>query len=746
MKSFFRTALVAFLTVGASSAQVSYTDPSATGAWNTARWNNTADASPYDANFTAGNNVAFTSGTYNIAGMGAAINVGDITVNSGVTVNFTAASSTFATGGAVRTITVGSGGLLDFSSQAFSTAAGTGFIKSGSGVLALTGASYTGGFTLNDGTVIARGVNAMGNGASNTLTLNGGTVASNATRDFSGRFGGGITVNGDVQFGEFVSNVALANDTANLTFSNNVNLGGDTRTFTLGNRGNMTFSGVISNGSLIFAANPGAEASVSGNGRFDITNTANTFTGDIVINGPEVRFTANGSLGDAANNIIIDGGRLSIVSGGTVTISASRNIYVGEAAGTSISAPGATAVLTYNGVIADITGQTGAWAKQGAGTLVLGGVSTYTGATAINNGTLRLSGGDDRLPTSTVVSMGQAGSSNLGTLNLDGRNQTIAGLQSVTGTNTSANKNTVTSAAPATLTLNIADAETYLFGNGTTQNSGVITGFVEVVKTGLGTQILGDASNYSGGTRIQQGTLVVSHDSALGVGTVTLEGPDEATLLIEKGFILSNVIVFSSTNAATSIIREIAEDAAFDVGTTQTLSSDFGSPEKATTATFMAGTATADRTLTLAFVESVSAVNDAIRLSDIFSLNGTGGDIFALQLSLDSLPLDAFLAWLDTNTNTWVNAVDGNTGSPGSLAGFYESSFYDFLADFNSSIFDPVEMLGAWGFHSSTNSVWAVLDHNSEFAVIPEPSTYALLALGLAALWFLRRCKTKARA
>ena len=38
--------------------------------------------------------------------------------------------------------------------------------------------------------------------------------------------------------------------------------------------------------------------------------------------------------------------------------------------------------------------------------------------------------------------------------------------------------------------------------------------------------------------------------------------------------------------------------------------------------------------------------------------------------------------------------------------------------------------LGDWGVNTSNHTVWAVLDHNSEFAVTPEPSTLALLAAG----------------
>lgn len=122
----------------------SFTDVAAAGAWNTARWNNTVDAAPYTATYTAGSPVQFTAGTYTFAGMGASINVGNVTLAGGVTVNFPTIGSTFGTGGNVRTITTGAGSLFDLQSQSVSTTAGTGFIKDGAGAWALAGRTLLG--------------------------------------------------------------------------------------------------------------------------------------------------------------------------------------------------------------------------------------------------------------------------------------------------------------------------------------------------------------------------------------------------------------------------------------------------------------------------------------------------------------------------------------------------------------------------------------------------------------------------
>lgn len=385
---FFNGITALILTLHASG-QTSFTSTSATTAWNAARWNNTTDAAPYTSTFTANNAVSFTSGTYSFAGMGATTNVGNVNVADNVTVNFASISSTYATGGAVRTITVGTGGVFDLNANAFSTAVGTGLIKSGAGVFGTGAGTFSGGFTLNQGTVIARGTTGMGSGGTNVLTLNGGTVASNNTRDFANtRFGGGIVIGGNVQFGELDTIVSIASSTANLSFANNVSLGGANRTLTVGNNGIQTFSGIIANtgsGGVTFDANTGST------GRFDITNAANTFTGNISVTGGEVRFTVDGSMGNATNDIIIDGGRFATASGATFTLGAGRDVFIGDSAGTAISTTGVGS-LTINNTIANVSGKTGSWTKLGTGTLELSGSNTYTGSTTIEQGTLALTG------------------------------------------------------------------------------------------------------------------------------------------------------------------------------------------------------------------------------------------------------------------------------------------------------------------------------------------------------------------
>jgi len=484
------------------------------GTWTGSNWGSSAGG-PFTTAWTSANNAIFNA---NSTVTFATTAVANVTVANGITVTVTSAGtltpSAQAGGIGVSTFDVGTGSLLTWASQNWATTAGAGFIKNGAGTwdMGANGNAFNatnGGFTLNAGTVIASGNNSFG-GANSVLTLNGGTIQSSSTRAYANN----ITVGGNF----------INTGTGNATFSGTVGLGAATRTITNSTTsGSRIYSGIISG-----TSGSGLTFDGAGAGATYIGNVGNTFTGTISIKGSEVGFASDGALGNTANTIAIDGGRLtsSTTAAGAVTAtwSSTHSIQLGDTAGTSISVVSGSGDLTYNGVISDITGKTGAWAKQGGGILRLGGVSTYTGATAINNGIVQLTTGNDRLPTGTVVSLGQASSTNLGTLDLNGRSQQIAGLVSTSGSNAGTSNNTVTSVSAATLTINTAGSNSYSYGDGTAANSGVITGAISLVKSGTGTQTLGDANTYTGTTSVTAGTLAVNGSLAAGSVTVSTGG------------------------------------------------------------------------------------------------------------------------------------------------------------------------------------------------------------------------------
>ncbi|HJW30843.1 MAG TPA: autotransporter-associated beta strand repeat-containing protein, partial [Saprospiraceae bacterium] len=241
--------------------------------------------------------------------------------------------------------------------------------------------------------------------------------------------------------------------------------------------------------------------------------------------------------------ININGGKFTTPATAGWSINSGRGIQIGNTSGTAINISNAI-TLTYNGVIADLAGATpGAWAKQGAGTFSLGGVSTYTGATTINFGTLLLTTGNNRLPTTTTLNLGQASSANLGTLDLNGFNQQVAGINSLTGSNSNTTNNTITSTSAATLT--IGGSGNYAYGDGSNANSGVITGAISIVKSGTGTQTLGDANTYTGTTTITAGELRLNPPADMTLsGALTMNGGIFGT----SGIANTRLLTFPSFN------------------------------------------------------------------------------------------------------------------------------------------------------------------------------------------------------
>ena len=156
-----------------------------------------------------------------------------------------------------------------------------------------------------------------------------------------------------------------------------------------------------------------------------------------------------------------------------------------------------------------------------------------------------------------------------------------------------------------------------------------------------------------------------------------------------------------------------------------------------TTATLLDGTLSVESTIAIDGWRVGATNEEGVRNlpSDAFNLSGTGSDIYVIQINYDDSSLGGLeaeivadeklrLAWM--NGGKWVNAVEGNSdGTPTMNLGAYNP-----LTDF---------ALGNWGVDIDANNVWAVLNYNGEFAVIPEPGTGLLAIFGLALLPHRRR-------
>ena len=704
------------------------------GTWTSSLWGSTAGG-PFNTAWASSSDVVF-GGSVPALITFATATVGNITVNTDTTVS-QAGTLSFKTGGS--NIDVAAGKTLTWVTQNISTSGVQAVTKSGSGTwnIGAQGNALAAGssFTLNGGTVIVSGNNSLG-GANAALSINGGIIQSSGTRTYANS---AITIGGNFE----------NSGTGNATWSGTVNLGNATRTINnTTTAGSRSYTGIISG-----AGGSGLSFTGAGTGLTFIGNTANTFSGPIVITGGEVIFNNNGAFGNSTS-ITLDGGRLSIASdnAGTTaitaaTIAAARNLYVGSTSGTSLSVAGSTGVTTYNGVIADKQGSTGLLAKQGAGTLVLGGVNTYTGDTTIGNGTVRLDLGNDRLPTGTVVSFGSSGD-NLGTLDLNGRSQQVAGLVSKLGTSTAATKNTVTSAVAATLDINVAEGTTRSYGDGTTQNSGVITGLLGLTKSGLGTQVLGDANTYSGTTTVNAGTLAVngsitSSSAVVNGGLLNVNGTAANVTLNSGGSLGGSGKVGAITGAGT-------------VGP--------GNSPGLLTATSVNPTAGTDfkfefTALNPTYTSATASGNDLLHLTASSSpfAGGTfgAGNIISIYLNSSTIN-DSLLAGQNTSFSGGF-FVDGTYGlaaalSPASFAYYTTSALLGTGSAVNyggtdyyllNSEIAAKTTLTDTAVTSAAFSTGTVAGTVLTFNAVPEPSAQSLLAFGMAALVAVRSMRRK---
>ncbi|NQW48273.1 MAG: hypothetical protein HQ464_10980, partial [Planctomycetes bacterium] len=168
----------------------------------------------------------------------------------------------------------------------------------------------------------------------------------------------------------------------------------------------------------------------------------------------------------------------------------------------------------------------------------------------------------------------------------------------------------------------------------------------------------------------------------------------------------------------TGLFSETARGVANALGTRATLLSGTADNGTAVSQTWRLRTGTGPETANV-------VVSDVVDLT-----TPTAANPFVLQMNYDPADLpdgatenSLFLGWADPNQGgTFVNAGFGNSDA---------GAFSQFVAGaWNPSFATP----GYFGLDTQANTVWAVIDHNSDFAVVvvPEPHGMLWAAAGLA--------------
>ncbi len=393
-------------------------------------------------------------------------------------------------------------------------------VRQGSGSTTLTGTNtYTGGTTIDSG----------------TLRING-SVAGNVQVNSSGTLAGTGTVGGNVVVGS-AGTLSPGNSHGTLNIGGSLTLGsGSTTVFELGQagavggvsndlvnvHGNLTLGGALqataSSAGWYRLFNYGqSKGSVPVNGSFDSTNV--TGTSGFTAANYHVSSTAPGPDGGQVNLSVLGAGQSLQFWNGSVTTPGGTEVVGGAGSWGS-----------FGSNWTDATGSTaGNW---------LGSVAVFAGA---EGGTVTVQSQQnfDTLQFATNgYSLVAAGADGLA-------------IAPATGSRATINTDAGISASIAAALINGSGG-----GNG-------------LVKVGSGTLTLSGANTYTGGTALNEGTLIAARSGALGTGAVTVDNSAgrAATLQVDAGVAMGNALTLdhgATLRNAGSITRNGASEIAVE--------------------------------------------------------------------------------------------------------------------------------------------------------------------------------------
>ena len=439
-----------------------------------------------------------------------------------------------------------------------------GLTKYGTGMLTLTGSNtYTGGTNITAGTL------QLGNGtAGNDPSLgtsgisNSGSLVYNVYGNQAANYGisgnGGLTKAGSGTL-TMTGNYNYSYTGATTISAGTLQLGDGT----YGHDPSLATSGITTNATLLYNVNSvqtpnyivagSGSLALQGGGTLNL-NLVNTYSGGTALNAGTLVLGSSGAIGTGP--LTITGGALdsSVGSGlvngnnnpqnwnGDFTFVGSNNLNLGNGPvtlGGNRNVTVSNNTLTVGGVI---SGSGYGITLLGGGTLALGGANTFSGTTAVSNGSLVLLN-QFALQNSTVA--GGAG---------------IVFDQSVSGNFAFGGLSGNTSLS---LQDNAGNAVALTVG-GNTQNttySGSLLSNGSLIKTGSGALTLTGPNTYTGATSINQGTVKLAGGSLANTSGVTIAGGATLAVIgssgntIAGGVAVVGAIDMTQDNSPTTVLN-----------------------------------------------------------------------------------------------------------------------------------------------------------------------------------------------
>lgn len=408
----------------------------------------------------------------------------------------------------------------------------------------------------------------------------------------------------------------------------------------------------------------------SGSGGLTINPTVNLINSDldVISSGGSVSVPGNISAGSSQTITFKNNATGTITVGGSIGASGS---------GISLANTGSnTGSVTLSGNLGANVGSITQNSSAGSTLILSGSNSSYAGNVTISAGVLQ-AGSVTALNSNNTVTLSGG--------KLDFNNSvTIAGLTGSSGT--------VTTSGAALRVLTLGGSGNYALATGITPTAGnpVLRTSIAVALTGSGTQTLGAAGTYAGGTSVTSGTLILTNTtgSATGTGALTVSG---------SGKVGGTGIIAPTGSNGISLASGSGIDLS-SISSTGTFTIDLGGT------TGNAGFA--------------------------------GGSVFKFDLApSDASDTLAFLGLADASTVTF-NSNTVTVVNP--VPGLFTLFTFDNANDYSGTLSATVSGLSVGqsaSFIYNTNSI--------QLSVVPEPSGIATVAAGFAMLLGFGRIRNR---
>jgi fibronectin-binding autotransporter adhesin len=666
------------------------------------------------------------------------------------------------------------------------------------------------GVAVNNLNIIKSGAGTQVFSGGASVSYSGATTVSNGVLEFAG-----ATVNNNSAISVSSGATMRFNNTSTIDRSNVITGAGNveksgTGVLTLSGSNSYTGGTIMTGGTLRLGANERiADTSVmrftggaGSDSRFQMMGYSETLgglnsdltTGTQVIEGATTAAAtltlgvASGSLnysgflrdssgGTNANNLSLvkNGAGTQVLSGaGNVAYSGTTTVNGGAlefASGTvnnntAINVADSSAAIRFNVASGTVTrtntiSGSGALMKVGAGALVLSNVNTYTGATVLEEGSIRLAA-SDRIANASVLRFATTIDARF---QMQGFSETLGGLDSGSSTGTQVIEGATNAAATLTLTVG---SGSYTYGgflrdavSGTNANN------LSVVKGGAGTQVLTGGTtqvSYSGGTTVSGGVLEfagansVANNSAitLGGGTVRFSGGGTRSNTIAGSGNLektgANTLTLTGSNTytgATTVsdgtlivngstaggVLTVSSNATLGgsgiIGGATTISGNHSPGNSAGIQTFSSNlTYSGSPTVQWELTANTAAQGSPTPVFDQIIVGGNLDFAVPTQLTLSFAFAGSTVDWSNA---LWGNNISGTSGwllydVSGTLNNFQNLGIL--VANWTDGQGDYLNAVRA-------GSQFSLYQDGSDIYLnyaIPEPSTYALLALAAAGL------------